>query len=148
MQHFQHSILIDATPATVYAALTTLHGLRGWWSEDCDSDGDTIHMRFGQVHKDFRVTSAQPEREVRWLCSSTPGEARCTDEWVGTEPVFQLQCAGQGTRLDFEHLGLTPALSCYAMCEQGWHQYLESLRQYAVTGRGAPYPLATAEASA
>jgi hypothetical protein len=93
MQHFQHSILIDATPA-VYAALTTLHGLRGWWSEDCDSDGDTIHMRFGQVHKDFRVTSAQPEREVRWLCSSTPGEARCTDEWVGTEPVSS--CSAQG----------------------------------------------------
>jgi uncharacterized protein YndB with AHSA1/START domain len=146
MQHFQQSIFIEASPATVYAALTTLEGLRGWWSEDCDIDGDTIHMRFGEIHKDLQVASAQPGREVRWLCSSTPGAAHCTNEWIGTEPSFRLRGEGEGTRIDFEHVGLTPALSCYSMCDDGWRHYLESLRQYAATGRGTPHRLATAEA--
>jgi len=146
MQHFQQSIFIGARPATVYAALTTLEGLRGWWSEDCDIDGGTIHMRFGPHHKDFRVEPAQPGREVKWLCTATPGTARITDEWVGTQPVFRLRSEGQGTRLDFEHIGLLPTLACYDMCDQGWRHFLESLRQYAATGRGTPHRLATAEA--
>lgn len=36
MSHYQHSLILDAPPATVYAALTTPEGLRGWWTEDCD----------------------------------------------------------------------------------------------------------------
>ena len=146
MQHFQHSILIEASPAAVYTALTTLNGLRGWWSEDCDIDGDTIHMRFGPHQKDFRVESAQPGREVRWLCTATPGTDRSTDEWVDTQPVFHLRSEGEGTRVDFEHIGLLPTLACYDMCDRGWRHFLESLRQYATTGRGTPYQLTTAEA--
>ena len=91
MKHFQQSILIEASPAAVYAALTTPEGLRGWWSEDCDVEGDTIHMRFGQIQKDLRVESAQPGREVRWLCSSAAGESVCTEDWVGTQPAFHLR---------------------------------------------------------
>ena len=145
MQHFQHSILIEASPAAVYTALTTLNGLRGWWSEDCDIDGDTIHMRFGQLHKDLRVESAQPGREVRWLCSSAAGEGICIEDWIGTQPAFHLRGEGADTRVDFEHRGLVPTMACYDMCHDGWRHFLESLRQYAVTGQGTPHPLATSE---
>jgi uncharacterized protein YndB with AHSA1/START domain len=147
MKHFQHSILIEASPATVYAALTTVRGLRGWWSEECDIEGDTIHMHFGSTHKDLRIEAQQPEREVRWRCSAVqgmPGHACASDEWLDTQPAFHLQDEGQGTRVRFEHAGLVPSMACYDMCHEGWHHFLESLRQYAVTGRGTPYQPATA----
>jgi hypothetical protein len=43
------------------------------------------------------------------------------------------------TVLRFEHLGLTPALGCYDLCEGGWNQFLVSLTSYAETGTGSPY---------
>ena len=32
MSHYQQSLVLDAAPAAVYAALTTPAGLRGWWT--------------------------------------------------------------------------------------------------------------------
>lgn len=59
MQHFQQSIFIEASPAAVYAALTTLDGLRGWWSEDCDIDGDTIHRRLRGRGTHYQTAKAE-----------------------------------------------------------------------------------------
>jgi uncharacterized protein YndB with AHSA1/START domain len=151
MKHYQHSLAIAASPAAVYAALSTIDGLRGWWSQDCDGStavGDTIHFRFGTCYKDMRVQRLEPGREVRWHCTRAHVEADSVtrpDEWVGTEPVFRISDAGQGrTQLAFEHVGLLPSLSCYGVCSQGWQHFLGSLQQYLETGTGAPYiPLRT-----
>jgi len=146
MTHFQHSLAIAAAPATVFAALSTIEGLQGWWTEDCDgstrSDG-IIHFRFGACYKDMRVLRMVPQREVHWRCTRAHVEApqvERSDEWVGTEPVFVLAPDEQGgTILHFEHLGLLPALQCFGVCSAGWRQFLASLKQYAETGSGNPY---------
>jgi len=36
MEHYRQSLLIQARPSVLYAALTTEAGLRGWWTQDCD----------------------------------------------------------------------------------------------------------------
>lgn len=49
MSHYQQSLVLEATPATVYTALTGPKGLRGWWMQDCNIEtqvGGTIHFRF------------------------------------------------------------------------------------------------------
>lgn len=143
MNHYQRSLVLDATPQVVYAALTTTFGLRGWWSEDCDIDaevGGTLGFRFGANWKTMRIEHLSPGREVRWLCTGAHIAALVRpDEWVGTRLVFRLQPEGlDGTRLDFEHLGLQPTLGCYDLCSKGWDSLLDSLQLFTDTGRGAP----------
>ncbi|MEC5398087.1 SRPBCC family protein [Uliginosibacterium sp. H1] len=150
LPHFQLSLVLEASPATVYAALTRPEGLRGWWTEDCEADtavGGMLRFRFGENHKAMRIEKLEAGREVQWLCT----EAQIVShglkdpaEWVGTRMRFRLQPEGQGrTRLDFEHLGLTPALECYTLCQNGWNYFLNSLRQYVTTGSGTPHALST-----
>lgn len=151
MSDYRKSLVLDADPAAVYAALTTPEGLRGWWTEDCDVANDvggTIRFRFGRTSKDMRVEHLEKNREVRWRCTAAHIAAAALsqkDEWVGTQIVFRLADAGPArTRVDFEHVGLVPALQCYGICSDGWNYFLGSLRQFVATGNGTPYELATA----
>ena len=144
MTHFTHALEIEASPAAIYAAITTAAGLRGWWTETCDVVnvvGGHHVFRFGPHHKTMRVDKLIPNREVRWTCvdANIVGLDR-PDEWIGTSVRFRMQPNGAGrTRLDFEHVGLTPALECYGICEDGWRHFLASLKSWLETGQGTPY---------
>ncbi|MFZ6654015.1 SRPBCC family protein [Undibacterium sp. TJN19] len=149
MSNYQHTLDLAATPAAVYNALTTIAGLRGWWTQDCDGGtavGDTIHFRFGVCDKDVRISGLTPQHQVRWLCTRAhivAANVTRSDEWVGTEMVFGISDAGNGrTRLEFEHIGLVPALQCYSQCLNGWQYFMTSLQQYAETGTGTPHVIA------
>lgn len=154
MSHYRKSVVLDADPAAVYAALTQSEGLRGWWTQDCDiavDVGDTIHFRFGRSSKDMRIEGLEPGREVRWRCTGAHIAADRIvqkDEWVGTQLVFRMTNDGDArTRLEFEHIGLVPALECYGLCRDGWNYYLASLQRFVATGRGTPHERATADAN-
>jgi len=154
MNHYQDSFDISADTATVYAALTTVKGLRGWWTQDCTGEtavGDTLHFRFGRTSKGMRIERLEPGREVHWLCTHAHIAAdrlARRDEWVGTRIIFRLTSTGDGrTRLDFEHIGLVPEMECYDLCSGGWDYYLPSLRQFAETGRGRPHEVAASAAA-
>lgn len=146
MEHFRHSLTIAASASATYAALTTIAGLRAWWTQDCEGVADlggTIHFRFGSVYKDMRVERADPDREVAWVCTraciDVPTLSR-QDEWTGTKMAFRLSDAEPGkTRLDFEHIGLVPSFECYGMCVKGWQHFLSSLQQYLECGTGTPH---------
>ncbi|SMC27936.1 Uncharacterized conserved protein YndB, AHSA1/START domain [Andreprevotia lacus DSM 23236] len=155
MSHYQSSLIIAASPATVYAALTTADGLRGWWTADCDvatGVGGELRFRFGAHYKHMRIEKLDPAREVRWRCTVAHlavDTLKRHDEWVGTELSFRLTGLDDGrTRLDFEHIGLTPTLECYDLCSGGWDHFLASLQQYAQTGQGTPAASSCAEAAA
>ena len=152
MSHYQQTLVIDAEPSAVYAALSTTAGLRGWWTHDCDTDthvGGAAHFRFGPTHKDMSIECLDMNREVRWFithASINTGALVRNAEWVGTEIVFRLTPTIDGkTRLDFEHIGLVPELECYDLCNNGWNYFLASLAQFAQTGKGTPW---TARAAA
>ncbi len=154
MSHYQQTLIINATPAAVYAALTTPAGLRGWWTDDCDVPtevGSTIHFRFGPNYKDMRIEQLDPSREVRWHCTRAHiavGDLARRDEWVGTDIEFHLTPEGDGrTRVHFEHIGLVPELSCYELCNGGWQYFMSSLQQFVETARGTPYTIKAAEAA-
>jgi uncharacterized protein YndB with AHSA1/START domain len=156
MRHYHQTLTLNASPAAVYAALTTPEGLRGWWTQDCDvptGPGQTLHFRFGRTHKDMRIERLVPGREVRWHCTGAHIAATkiaVKDEWVGTDLVFRLApdaVDNEGrTRLDFEHIGLVPAFECYDFCSDGWRYFLGSLQQLVETGRGTPYEVELAAA--
>lgn len=146
MDNYRQQLVISATPAALYQALATQAGLRAWWTETCTADanvGGLATFEFGSVRKVMRIEKLDPDREVRWSCleADIAGYGlRRTDEWVGTEMVFKLTPQGDGgTRLDFEHIGLTPALECYQLCNDGWAHFMNSLRGLAEDGKGTPF---------
>lgn len=62
MNHYAQTLLLAAHPETVFAALSTQKGIRGWWTEDCDVDdraGGAIHLRFGRNRKDMLIAGAR-----------------------------------------------------------------------------------------
>ena len=146
MKNYQQSLSIKASPAAVYAALTTIDGLRAWWTQDCEGGtaiGDTLEFRFSACYKDMRIEELQPDNKVRWLCTRAyivAESVSLADEWVGTQVIFHISDAGLGkTQLDLEHIGLLPSLQCYALCQNGWQHFLASLQQYLETGTGTPF---------
>lgn len=152
MDHFQRRLLLRAPPSAVYTALTTPAGLRAWWTSTCEVGrrvGERAIFRFGESVKVMRIEYLEPARELRWRCIEAqlvhPSVTR-PDEWVGTQLVFRLAPrGGGGTELAFEHLGLTAALQCHAICVQAWDYYLESLQDVLAGGPGTAYrdPIAT-----
>jgi uncharacterized protein YndB with AHSA1/START domain len=148
MNSFNCELLINAPRSRIYQALTTAAGLQAWWTEDCAIEQDIgarSTFNFGETFKIMRIAGLTTDAEVRWTCTNShitaPGLKR-PDEWIGTEIVFRLTphgAANENTLLQFEHIGLSPALECYALCSSAWHQFLGSLKQYVETGTGQPY---------
>ena len=71
----------DSSEAAVYAALTTLEGLSGWWASDTRGSvevGGVIQFRFEPGGFDMQVVDLKPAERVLWKVVDGP------DEWVGT----------------------------------------------------------------
>ena len=84
---YRRSLILEADPAAVYAAITTPAGINGWWTDDCDiaqTVGETIQVRFGRTVKDMLIERLEPDREVRWRCTRAHIDANgiAQDEWV------------------------------------------------------------------
>lgn len=145
MDHYMQTLVIDAEPSAVYAAIATEEGLRAWWTATCTADshaGGTARFRFGAIRKDMSIEQLDPNRGVRWFCThvEAAGTSSQITEWIGTEIVFRLTPTIDGrTRLDFEHIGLVPTLGCYDLCSTCWSYFLGSLQQFVETGRGTPW---------
>lgn len=146
MHHYQRQIVLSADRRTVYRALATEAGLRRWWTRTCDVDstvGGRAAFHFGPHRKVMQIEALEPDRRVLWRCVEALidlPELRAKDEWVGTRIEFRLSDALEGkTLLEFEHVGLTPALECHALCTQGWDHFLASLQGEVELGRGEPF---------
>ena len=70
MKRIIHDLDVKAQRNQVYAALTTHHGLTGWWTTDVTADttvGGRIDFRFGtNFNTQMRITALQPGRRVEW----------------------------------------------------------------------------------
>jgi uncharacterized protein YndB with AHSA1/START domain len=130
-----HRVGIDASPDKVFAALTTLEGLRGWWTQKTDGNpalGGRIDF-FGGVC-DMDVVAAEPGKRVKWLCTRGPVE------WVGTEVTFVLEQKRDQTFVLFSHSGWKEQVELMHHCSTKWATFLMSLREYVERGAGRPAP--------
>jgi uncharacterized protein YndB with AHSA1/START domain len=141
-----HRVGIQAPASQVYAALTTLDGLAGWWTRHTSSppgpSGPQPHIRFsfrdtaGQEMGAFDMAVLQqvPDQAVHWRVASGP------PEWVGTQIEFGLAQEGATTVVRFAHRGWREEVEFMAHCSMKWATFLLSLRQYVETGTGRPAP--------
>jgi len=138
-----HRIGIKAPISKVFAALSTIEGVAGWWTKETTGDpepGGAMTFRFrnpqgeqiGMMVAD--VTSVTPDQVVSWRFSEGPSE------WVGTNLSFGLSSQGDQTIVSFAHTNWREAAEFMAHCSMKWATFLLSLRDLVETGRGKPAP--------
>ncbi|MGH8430544.1 MAG: SRPBCC family protein, partial [Solimonas sp.] len=116
--------LKSPSPSAAYAALTTLEGLSGWWTDDTKGDteiGGVIHFRFGE--RGFfrmKVLELDPGRRVLWQVVDGP------PEWIGTKVSFELRQEDDYTILLFQHRDWKEPVEFMHHCSTKWGQFLMS----------------------
>lgn len=126
-------------PEAIFDALTTVHGLAGWWSPAAGCGavaGDVLRLDHnGKGTLVLEVDAVEQQRLVGWRVQSYT----LNEEWAGTKIMFRIGPGEEGgTVLAFRHDGLVPELECYDRCSRGWDYFLPSLRDYVETGTGRP----------
>lgn len=139
---FRATKTFAADPDAVFAALTDVDALTGWWSPAGGgaAAGDTLRFLMGDQEVVMRVDEADRPSRVRWsvlACEPVP-------DWVGTTITFDIMASSTGSELDFRHHGLNPDLECFGICHAGWTRHLASLVDYVDRGSGRPNPVADA----
>ncbi len=141
-EHFTLRFLVDETPERAVAAILDV---RGWWSRALEGNsakpGDEFTYRHGDLHRSTqRVTEVVPGARVVWrVLDAHLSFAKNPAEWTGTDIVFEVTPRDGRTEVRFTHVGLVPAVECFAMCAKGWRYYVgESLQRLLTTGTGCP----------
>jgi uncharacterized protein YndB with AHSA1/START domain len=137
MAEIQHYLIVDASAAAVYEAVTTQAGLAAWWTVQTVARpevGAVIEFRFGErYHNRMKVTGLEQNRRVEWQCLEGG------QQWVGTTFVFDLEAKEGQTVLRFTHGNWREATDFYASCNYHWGYYLRSLKLHCETGAGHPF---------
>ncbi len=138
MTDIHHRIGVTS-PSThdVYAALTTVDGLAGWWTTDTTGDpglGGTIAFRFPQGGFDMEVIELVPGEHVRWRVADGP------PEWIDTTIDWQLSRSEGMTIVLFTHGGWREWVPFLSHCSTKWAVFLMSLKALVETGHGSPSP--------
>jgi uncharacterized protein YndB with AHSA1/START domain len=121
----------------VYAALTTLEGLSGWWATDTKGQtevGGILEFRFEPGGFDMLVLELNPAKSVLWEVTDGPAE------WIGTTVRWDLKQEGDYTIVLFAHEGWQEPVEFMYHCSTKWATFLVSLKQLVETGTGAPEP--------
>jgi len=132
MPDILHRVGVDARPERVFAALTTVDGLRGWWVSQTAGDagvGGTIDFGFCRMQVEEAVLDL-----VRWHCVQGP------EEWVGTSVTFDLVWKEAQTFVLFKHANWKNPVEFMHHCSTKWATFLLSLRDLLETGTGRPVP--------
>ncbi len=138
-----HRIGIKAPPAKVYAAVSTVEGVAGWWTRETTGEskpGGSIQVLFHDPagveigRMTFQLQKLDPDREVQWRVTAGP------EEWIGTDITFSLSHDGDMTIVLFGHRKWPEAGEFMAHCSMKWATFLLSLRQLVETGKGQPSP--------
>jgi len=138
-----HRIGIKAPASKVYAALSTIDGIAGWWTEKTTGNskvGGSFAVRFftpaGEEIGGFEmeVLELTLDQKVRWRVKAGPAE------WVGTNIEFILSRQDDYTIVMFGHRKWREEVEFMAHCSTKWAVYLLSLRELVETGKGKPAP--------
>jgi len=133
MPDILHRVGIGVRPERVYAALTTINGLRHWWVVETTGDaraGGVIDFGFC----DMQVIKAVSNKLVRWRCTHGP------DEWIGTEVIFRLAWKKNQTFVLFTHANWKKPVEFMHHCSTKWATFLLSLRDWLERAEGRPAP--------
>ena len=143
MADIVHRVGIRAPLANVYAALATVEGVAGWWTqatEGVSKPGGAIDVRFLTPQgreiggMTMEVVALETNRKVQWRFRKGP------EEWIGTDAIFDLHEDGDYTIVLFGHRNWREPVEFMAHCSMKWASFMLSLKELVETGRGKPSP--------
>lgn len=143
MVEINHRVGIKAPVSNVYAALSTIEGVAGWWTKQTtgvSKSGGNIDVRFlSQDGKEigsmnFDVIELVPDKKVHWRFTSGP------KEWIGTDVVFTLSREDDYTIVLFSHKNWRELVEFTFHCSMKWAVFMLSLKELVETGNGKPSP--------
>ena len=131
---------IEASPATVFEAITTQKGEAGFWTANNETEptkGSVAIFRFpgAPVPARMRVDELEPSRRVAWSClGDFPG-------WKSTTITWDLEDRDGKTHVMFRHLGFGDDYAEHdlASITWVWAMVLGRLKGYAETGTPQPF---------
>ena len=141
MADILHLIKINAPHEKAYQAISTVEGIRNWWTRDADLDakiGGSGEFRFadGKRITKVQVEELKPSSRVVWKVLAAP-----IPTWAGTTISFEPRAEGDGgTLLHFAHRGFKDADDLFAYSATAWGYFVVSLKQYLESGKGTPHP--------
>ena len=129
---------IEASPDTVYRAITTIDGLAGWWTTDTRGEtgiGGKIKFTFGgKGFFEMKILELKPSSHVLWEVVDGP------PEWIGTKIRWDLKLEDGQTTILFKHEEWREPVEFMHHCTTKWAIFLMSLKSLAETGTGAAFP--------
>ena len=128
-----HRVGINAKPEKVFAALTTIEGLRGWWiSIAAGSTKEDEVIETGAFN--MRVLSSIANSLVEWKCVEGPAE------WLNTEITFHLVARDNQTYVMFKQSNWKKQTEFMYHSSTKWATLLLSLRDLVEHGKGQAVP--------
>lgn len=142
-----HHFIIKAPIAKVYDSVSTINGLKNWWTTDTTGTtekGGEIRFGFGKDYDLMKVTVKETSKLVGWevIESSFPDGI----QWVGTNISFSLsEDANKNTVVKFQHSNWKEATDFYGGCNFHWGIFMVSLKSLCETGKGNPQEVQSAD---
>ena len=139
---FTTSFTVDRSPEEVFAAI---NDVRGWWGGEIQGEADRIGDEFSYRYKGLhfsrqKVTELVAGKKVVWrVVEAALTFTRNQAEWKGTDIVFDISPKGGRTEVRFTHVGLVPALQCFADCSSGWLSYINGSLMHFISGKAPAY---------
>lgn len=139
-----YTLNINASPGSIYKAVSTHSGINGWWSKDCkvgESVGEKSILKFDKqgtiVEMGFETKSLNPNSKVVWECTENPNPA-----WLGTEVITEIFGSDNGSTVVFSHAGFDEkwkGQEAFEMTKGGWDHFTASLKSFCEEGAGQPW---------
>ena len=114
-----HLVEINVPADKIHAALTTVEGLRGWWTKSVDIVNNapkTYHFRFGsEAHNKMKIIKEEMQT-IEWECIDGH------NEWIGTRLLFQIESISRyhlqlpGNWNNHNHLHSFSVTKCCFIC--------------------------------
>lgn len=142
-QNYTTTILVDQTPAEVFAAI---NNARTWWtgqpgvSGSTNTLGDVFTYQYGDVHySKHKITELVKDQKIVWrTLEAELNFVKDKSEWTGTDIVFEIMKKGGQTEVRFTHVGLVPAIQCYGDCSGAWGYYINECLKGLITAGKVP----------
>lgn len=136
MAEINRKVTIAGAPEQVYAALTTLDGLRSWHTPRTAGSGHVgtewqfTSTELPEIH--WEIAASEANRKVEWWCTEGPGES------VGTTVLFEISDLGGGnTLLEVAHDGWSGTDGEFNEWDTRWGVLIDRIRQYLESGTPA-----------
>lgn len=134
------TLTIEATPESVFRAITAQDRVARWWANSVSAEpkvGSGAEFRFDNGEA-VRTEFAELEfaKRVHWRVTRAPHP-----QGEGTSITWDLTSVSRGTELLFGHHGFAVDATGYGyeVTSAGWEYFLGSLKSYLETGVGTPY---------